>query len=290
EVFYIKDCVIAKTGLPAQRVSTEVLGAYKECEAAPNRQTQGQQTSQKTMQPIQQQQYNSVAQSNAGGYGQRLNPTNLSPLPVRQQGFSQQYFVLYPRPPFPPQQQFSTTTQQQIPVNFNQATGQEQFSTATQEQQITGQRLSAVTQQQMPVDFKPASAQQQFSKSTQQQIPINFNQPTAQQQFSIATEQQHKTKQQPSEVTQKLQMPINFNRPISQQPSIPFTNQQQIPVSSYAPQTQFQQGIKTAQVQSQQNIYSSSQPLTPMMSHQPPQSPFIPVPNGAYYYGFQIKH
>lgn len=29
EVFYIKDCVIEKTGLPAKNVSAEVLGAYK---------------------------------------------------------------------------------------------------------------------------------------------------------------------------------------------------------------------------------------------------------------------
>lgn len=29
EVFFIKDCVIEKTGLPAKNVSAEVLGAYK---------------------------------------------------------------------------------------------------------------------------------------------------------------------------------------------------------------------------------------------------------------------
>lgn len=124
-------------------------------------------------------------------YGQRLQPVN----PPRQRPFSQQYFVLYPRPPLP---------------------------------------------------------QQQFSAATQQQIP---DQPIAQQQLT----------------------------------NIPFTNQQQITGASYMPQTQsaFQQGIKTAPVQPQQvTSYSPQSQMLPL----PPQSPFISVPNGAYYYGFQIKH
>lgn len=123
-------------------------------------------------------------------YGQRLQPVNPPQIPPRQRPFSQQYFVLYPRPPLP---------------------------------------------------------QQQFSAATQQQIP---DQPIAQQQLT----------------------------------NIPFTNQQQIPVASYMPQTQsaFQQGIKTAPVAS----YSPQSQMLPLL----PQSPFISVPNGAYYYGFQIKH
>ncbi|KAG8184310.1 hypothetical protein JTE90_008994 [Oedothorax gibbosus] len=136
EVFYIKDCVIAKTGLPAQRVSTEVLGAYKECEAAPTDKHKATDITEKQCNLFNSSNIIRFAQSNAGGYGQRLNPTNLSPLQFGNKAFPA-VLRLISKTTISPQQQFSTTTQQQIPVNFNQATGRK-ILTATQEQQITG--------------------------------------------------------------------------------------------------------------------------------------------------------
>ncbi|GBM78553.1 hypothetical protein AVEN_211850-1 [Araneus ventricosus] len=202
EVFYIKDCVIEKTGLPAKNVSAEVLGAYKECERNPSSQGQQRSLGQIPAQggiktaPIQQQQVSisaplipvpqpapvSLSQSgvktvpvqqqqfirapqipvaqppsvslsqggvktvpvqqqqfNTAGYGQQQPVPRPPP---QQQPVSQQFFVLYPRPPLPVQQQFSSNpnqaTQQQIPVTFT-------------------------TQQQIPVSYTP---QQQVGKTS----------------------------------------------------------------------------------------------------------------------------
>ncbi|CAL1287771.1 unnamed protein product [Larinioides sclopetarius] len=218
EVFYIKDCVIEKTGLPAKNVSAEVLGAYKECESNPSSQNQQRSLSQIQAQggiktaPIQQQQLSisapqipvsqpapvslsqggvktvpvhqqqlipapqipvaqppSVSLSQGGaktapvqqqqinaaaGYGQQQP---IPRPPPQQQPVSQQYFVIYPRPPLPVQQQFSSTpnqaTQQQIPVTF---TTQQQIPVSYQ-QQVGKTSYSSPVQQisQYSVDVAP---------------------------------------------------------------------------------------------------------------------------------------
>ncbi|KFM77076.1 hypothetical protein X975_13608, partial [Stegodyphus mimosarum] len=100
EVFYIKDCVIEKTGLPAKNVSAEVLGAYKECESAPSSQRLQQRTKSA---PIQQQQIYTTA-----SVASRPPAANLVPqLPASgYRPYSQQYFVIYPQAPLVPQQQY----------------------------------------------------------------------------------------------------------------------------------------------------------------------------------------
>ncbi|KAF8787681.1 hypothetical protein HNY73_009256 [Argiope bruennichi] len=181
EVFYIKDCVIEKTGLPAKNVSAEVLGAYKECESNSNSQGQQRSLGQTPAQggvktaPIQQQQVSisapqipvaqppPVFQSQGGVKTVQIQQQQFMPAPQiqvarpptmsqggvkttqvqqqqintaagyrqqqpvprpppQQQPVSQQYFMIYPRPPLPVQQPFSSNpnqaTQQQIPVSY----------------------------------------------------------------------------------------------------------------------------------------------------------------------------
>ncbi|GFS85522.1 uncharacterized protein NPIL_150461 [Nephila pilipes] len=223
EVFYIKDCVIEKTGLPAKNVSAEVLGAYKECESTPSAQgkkgstaqaqpaflaqggvkttpVQGQRVSVpqaniKTA-PITQQQINPPAVT----YVQTAQPEQPAPrIPPQQQPFSQQYFVIYPRPPLPVQQQFST--------NPNIVT-QQQISTASY-----GALPQQLNQQQVPVSF-----------ATQQQLPTSSYLPQAQQPI---TQQQLSKMSYSPQVQQISQYSLN-SAPIQAAPSGPYSYQFQI--------------------------------------------------------------
>ncbi|GIY40837.1 uncharacterized protein CEXT_665901 [Caerostris extrusa] len=228
EVFYIKDCVIEKTGLPAKNVSAEVLGAYKE---SPIQQQQintlGQQRPVLQIQPISlsqggvktapiQQQVNIlgtqrplpqpqsvsllqggvktipiqqqqiVSSGPAVGYGQQQPIPR--PLP-QQQPFSQQYFVIYPRPPLPGQQ---------LTTYPNQANGQ--LSYVPQSPQVY--------QQQVPVSFE-----------TQQQIPISSFVPQVQQQAIV---------QQPIQVYQQAIDTTSSIKTLQPAPSGPYSYQFQI--------------------------------------------------------------
>ncbi|XP_042906776.1 TSC22 domain family protein 1-like [Parasteatoda tepidariorum] len=225
EVFYIKDCVIEKTGLPPKNVSAEVLGAYKECEKSPT--PPGQISSRTKSAPLQQQQVAvappqqvstvktatlpipaapavqpitvvGAAQPQQQQYA-AIRSNGVPQMPMRQP-ISQQYFIMYPMAPMPIQQSL---------------------------------RTSSVTYQQNPSN-QPLS---------QQQVPISsaaFSSPRPSA-ATVSNQQTIKTQQQPAS----------------------FVSQQQVPMQSYAPQT----------LQPTQNF--------PM---------FGSIPNGAYYYGFEIHH
>ncbi|GFY78998.1 uncharacterized protein TNIN_395061 [Trichonephila inaurata madagascariensis] len=184
EVFYIKDCVIEKTGLPAKNVSAEVLGAYKECESTPSAQGKKGSTGQTqpaflSQAPVQAQQV-SAPQTNiktapiiqqqinppAVQYVQTAQPVQSAPrMPPQQQPFSQQYFVIYPRPPLPIQQQFSAipnaVTQQQLPIT----------SYGPPPQQLHQQQVPVSFSTQLPTSAyipqaQPPIVQQQLGKTS----------------------------------------------------------------------------------------------------------------------------
>lgn len=256
EVFYIKDCVIEKTGLPAKNVSAEVLGAYKECES-------GASNPQRTKTaPVQQQQlrassveYKPITQVQSPAVQQLQQPSqpqNFVPrqqfqvpipppvqpqLPITIQGPSQQIFQ-GPAPrhmhqqfqapaPLPVQQTYQVPAprpvQQQYQVPAPRPVQQQQFQAPAprpvqQPYQIPAPRP---VQQQFQVQT-PRPMQQQFiapaTRPMQQQVPVTF-----QQQFQATPPRPIQ-----SQVTFQ-QSPVRV-APVQQVKTIQLT-QQQVPVT-----------------------------------------------------------
>ncbi|XP_054710784.1 uncharacterized protein LOC129220396 isoform X1 [Uloborus diversus] len=280
EVFYIKDCVIEKTGLPAKNVSAEVLGAYKECEATPSV-SKTPQMNTKTA-PIQQQhihssgvEYTSIAQNPQAQSGLFSSTAENKPS-VQPSTLTTQYGqrIKSSNPVIQPiaQVQSPITASAQNGQNIQQSYSRNQFVPQVQAQLQTFQQ----SQQQSPIPaFNPFI-----------QVPMQIRQPYSQQYFMIYP-QAPLPSQQTYQASQKTTAPSQFT---SQQQAVPL---QQSPI--YNQNSGFHQHAQ-APLPSQQTYQASQMPtLSPQFLSQQQIAPFQQSPMynqnpGFYQYSFQIHH
>ncbi|GIY79358.1 uncharacterized protein CDAR_553051 [Caerostris darwini] len=254
EVFYIKDCVIEKTGLPAKNVSAEVLGAYKECESTPN--VQGQQRSLPLTQggiktaPIQQQQINTLGQQRPV---LQTQPISLSQGGVKTAPIQQQVSILGQQRPMPPSQS--------VPL----LQGGVKTIPVQQQQIVSSGPAVGYSQQQQPIP-RPPPQQQPFS---QQYFVIYPRPPLPGQQLTTY----------PNQANGQLSYVPQSPQVYQQQVPVSFETQQQIPISSFMPQVQQQAIVQQPMQVSQQAIDTTSSIKTQQ-----------PAPSGPYSYQFQIRH